>query len=158
MTHFKAAFAGDFLTAAELGGREATITISGMEAVKFAKEEGGSDGKWAASVKERPGRKFAVNVTNANLIAAMFGDQIEGWIGKRVTLHSEKVRFGGQVTDAIRVMGSPDLDGDVTATVKLPRKKPVQVRLVKTGNGKRSPGSTPPDQGPDEDYDGRGAE
>lgn len=50
-------------------------------------------------------KKAVMNVTNLSIISDLFGDpDLDHWIGKQIALHVEKVRFGGKMTDGIRVM------------------------------------------------------
>jgi len=48
--------------------------------------------------------------TNAACMAAMFGDSIEGWAGKDVSVYFDPtVRFGAEAVGGIRIGGSPQL-------------------------------------------------
>lgn len=69
--------------------------------------------KWVLLFRDTPNR-MVLNETNASLIKALFGRRTSGWIGKRITLHSEpNCGFG---KPGVRVCGSPDIDADVKAT------------------------------------------
>jgi hypothetical protein len=48
-----------------------------------------------------------LNRTNANSIAAVYGDDTEGWSGHRIQLISVPVEFNGKQVDAIRVRARP---------------------------------------------------
>ena len=51
---------------------------------------------------------FVLNVTNGNLIAALFGtDDYDEWVGSRICLGSTKVQFKDKLVDAIRVQPVP---------------------------------------------------
>lgn len=77
---------------------------------------------------------WVLNRTNAQLIAAILGDDPSTWIGHALTLYSAKVRGAdGQPTQGIRVKGSPEITKPVDAEIKLPRRKPTKYRLVPTG-------------------------
>lgn len=46
---------------------------------------------------------LALNKTNANTIASLYGDDTDDWAGKPVTLYATEVEFQGKQTLAIRV-------------------------------------------------------
>lgn len=48
-------------------------------------------------------RKLAVNKTNYKLLSAKYGDETDGWIGKKLVLKSVTVDFNGQLKDSIQV-------------------------------------------------------
>ena len=48
-------------------------------------------------------KKLVANATICKTIAAMYGDDVEKWTGKRVTLYTTKVDAFGTVVEAIRV-------------------------------------------------------
>jgi hypothetical protein len=59
-------------------------------------------------------------------MAAMFGPDDDAWIGKRVTVHAERISSD---VDGVRVVGSPDFTG--TKTIKL-RGAPGQGKITVT--------------------------
>jgi hypothetical protein len=59
-------------------------------------------------------------------MAAMFGADDDAWIGKRVTLHAERISSD---VEAVRCVGSPDFNG--TKTIKL-RGAPGQGKITVT--------------------------
>ncbi len=46
---------------------------------------------------------LVMNVTNANRISSVFGDETDAWAGKEIFLYKEKVAMKGQLVDGIRV-------------------------------------------------------
>ncbi len=50
-------------------------------------------------------KRLVLNKTNAKTIAGLYGDDTEGWIGKRITLVVREVEFEGSIVLAIRVSG-----------------------------------------------------
>ena len=50
---------------------------------------------------------FVLNKTNVNTIAHLFGERIEQWIGKKITLYTTEVSFQGNQMKGIRVRGQP---------------------------------------------------
>jgi hypothetical protein len=111
--------------------------------------------------------QLALNSTHGQCIKAMFGTTLANWIGKQVTFCTETDRdpSGGGMVDAIRVLGSPDIEQDMTIEVKLPRRKPKRRTLKKTelrGKQQPKPQSQPqetaeqqPEPAADPDNDGR---
>jgi hypothetical protein len=74
-------------------------------------------------------RGWLINKTNMQLLAGLHGDETDGWIGKRVTLHAVRTNMG----PGIEVKGSPDIERPKDVVVKLPKKSPRTVTLVPTG-------------------------
>jgi hypothetical protein len=123
---------GDFLSAAQLEGKSATVAIADVKMVDLMDEK-------TKKVSPRPvvffngtARGWILNRTNASAIAAMFGLETNAWAGKRVTLYAADVQFGPERVKGVRVAGSPDLAADLTFELKLPRKKAQKVTLTKT--------------------------
>jgi hypothetical protein len=110
--------AGNHLKAADLGGRAVRVTISEYEIVDFK----GRD------VNAKPERKIVlsfegkektlvVNKTNARVIAAHFGDELDDWVGGTIVIYPTRVTFAGDMVDAIRVKepepAVADLDDEI---------------------------------------------
>lgn len=99
----------------------------------------------------------------------MFGRDSAAWIGKRVTLYPAEIQFEGNDL-AIRVRGSPDIPNDIEFTLSLAKKKPRQVKLIKTMQQQKAapkpasqaapqpalaPSPPPPEELSTENWDGR---
>lgn len=140
MADLEALFPGRFIKAAEFKGREVTMTI---KSVKPEKVEAQDSTKAAPKFEtiavigfEETDRHWHLNRTNALCLAAMWGRDYEGWVGHKVTLHPERDTSGLSESGlCIRVKGSPELEAPVNATIKLPRRKATQRKLVPTGRG-----------------------
>lgn len=90
-------FGGDSLKAADLQGREFTLTIAGVEAKKF-------DNGNKLIIRFAGAKKALVaNKTNSRRIAFMYGENTDFWIGKQITLGVDFVDYQGQTVQAIRV-------------------------------------------------------
>lgn len=48
-------------------------------------------------------KAMVANKTNANIIAKLYGDDSDDWIGKRITLYAIEVQVGSDMVRAIRV-------------------------------------------------------
>lgn len=146
-------FPGRFLKAGLFRGKRHTLTIAAVEVEALPQDNGKDRDRGVISFRETP-KQLVLNSTNGQCIRAMFGKTIANWIGKRVTLASEKARFGRETVDAVRVVGSPDIDHDIIATIALPRKKPVDRKLERTApNGRSSKPRASQHEPPPEAYD-----
>ncbi len=76
--------------------------------------------------------------TNAMLAAAMFGDDTNAWLGKRITLFAMDVKVGPEMKPGIRIKGSPDLKQAMTVEIKLPKRKAFKMQLVPTSNTEKA--------------------
>jgi len=138
-------FLGTYITAAELVGKEPTLTIGNVtleqvESLKPAGDEG-SNGKTKDRVivyfKESKGdRGWLLNRTNAECIKELWGRETNDWLGHRITLFVQQVRVGPKMEPGIRIKGSPELTEPRTFELKLPRKKPIRTTLLPTGKSK----------------------
>lgn len=62
------------------------------------------DGKKKAVLHFRgKDKSLPLNITNANMVAELYGDEMDDWEGKRLTLYVCKVDFQGKRVDAIRI-------------------------------------------------------
>jgi hypothetical protein len=139
VTHWKVLVSNsETLSAADLGEHAPTVTISGVEGGAFEGENGKTD-KTALITFTGRDKKLAAKTINCELIAAMFGEEVEAWIGHAITLMVDKVEVAGQFKGqpCIRIKGSPELRGPVTVDIKLPRRKPIQRTLIPTSKGNR---------------------
>lgn len=144
--NYKLFFTGDYLSAVEMrekmGDKPLIVTIANVRKVRLESMapvdgEGGTKkekDRGVVGFKEID-RGWVLNRTNAECLVAMWGAETDAWIGKRVALITTMVRLGGKQELGIRVGGSPDLAQPVTATIKLPRKKPFDMRLMPVGRG-----------------------
>jgi len=140
------AFKGDYIAAVEFDGKTPTLTIDHVKVVDLEGDDGKIKAKPVVYFRETP-RGWVLCKTTAQALSAMFTVETDSWTGKRVTLLSQEVQVGKERKPGIRVKGSPDLAGDVTFELKLPRKKAQRVKLVKTGQprgGPEQPSAPPP--------------
>lgn len=94
-----AAFPGQYLKAADLEGRQVTVSI---DHVKM--EDIGGDTKPVVYFIGKE-RGLVLNKTNANNIGFLYGDETDDWHGKQITMYEAMVDFQGRSTAAIRVKG-----------------------------------------------------
>jgi hypothetical protein len=106
--NIQTAFPSQFLRAADLDGKPVNLTI---EKVVMEEVGQGADADTKPCVyftdspyKYKNGTKgWILNVTNSKMIAAYYGDDTDNWIGKPVQVYPDKVQFGANIVDAIRV-------------------------------------------------------
>ena len=91
------AFPSTYLKAADLQGREATVSIDRLEFEKI-----GDDTKPVLYFQGKD-RGIVLNKTNATNISAAYTQETNNWIGKSVTLFTAWVDFQGKSVEAIRV-------------------------------------------------------
>ncbi len=126
-------FKGDYLSAAELGDRRPTLTITKISTSKVDDEKKKKEVDKAVMWFKEIDRGFMYCKTTGHSLAAMFGEDDDNWIGKRVTLFADpNVHFGGEQVGGIRVVGSPDIAKQIVVRIKFPKKKAFEVTLVQT--------------------------
>lgn len=91
------AFPSKYLKAADLQGRNVRVVMSDVEMHDFD-----DDHKPVLFFQDKE-KGLVLNKTNANNIAAIYGDPTEGWTGKEVILFEAMVDFQGRSVAAIRV-------------------------------------------------------
>jgi arabinogalactan endo-1,4-beta-galactosidase len=91
------AFPSDYLKAADLDGKPVLLIMSHVE----MKDIGG-DHKPILFFKGSE-KGMVMNKTNANNIAALYGDDTDNWQGKEIVLFEAMVDFQGKTVAAIRV-------------------------------------------------------
>lgn len=123
---FDQLYPGRFMKAGEFAGKKPTMTISSVDLDELEGDKG-KQVKGVISFKETD-KQWALNKTNGICLREMFGRKPQEWVGHRITL------FAGQWDgeEAIRVWGSPELEGDKEVTVQLPRRRPIKMTMHKT--------------------------
>lgn len=96
-----AAFPSTYLKAADLQGRTVSAVIGRIEL-----EEIGGEHKPIIYFQGKD-KGLVLNKTNANNIAAVFGDDTDDWIGGTIQLFPTMVDFQGRSVEAIRVKVPP---------------------------------------------------
>jgi hypothetical protein len=90
--HVDLLFPSKYLKAADLMGRAVAVVIAGIDPrAELQMRLAGKEKAWV------------LNKTNAHLIAEVYGNEVTGWLGKTVVIRAERVRFGGNMVEAVRV-------------------------------------------------------
>lgn len=140
MPAYESLFTGKYLASADLGTSEPTVKIARVVPEMV---EGGEDEKTKKTQKDRKrwiayfdGKEkgMLLNRTNCILLAALAkSNKTEDWAGHSITLGARDVKLGGETVKGLRIIGSPELSAPLSVTVKLPKKKPRDERLMPTG-------------------------
>jgi hypothetical protein len=131
-TVFDQLYPGRFLKAGELLGKKPSLTITEVDIEELQGDDGAKKVKAIISFKETE-KKLVACKTNGVCMKEMFGKELAGWIGKRVTIFEDT--WNGE--PCIRVWGSPDIAEEIEVTVALPRRRPFKKVMHKV-EAKRS--------------------
>ena len=102
MTHFKKLYPSPFISAADLDGKDARVTIERIKEKEIV-DQRTKDTKPILYFKECE-KGLATNITNATTIASIHGKDYEGWLGKKITLYPTQCKAkGGEIVDCVRV-------------------------------------------------------
>jgi len=132
-TVFDQLYAGRFLKAGELLGKKVTLTISDVDLEELQGDDGAKKAKAIISFRESE-KKLVACKTNGLCIKEMFGKELKGWLGKRITIFEDV--WNGE--PCIRIWGSPDIAADFEVTVTLPRRRPFKKPMHKVDVPARS--------------------
>jgi hypothetical protein len=92
MTHYRQLYDRDYLGSWDLPeGRDVVVTIEKCVGGELT-GNGGKKAKKPVISFVGKDKKFVCNVTNAKAIAGMYGNQVEKWAGKRITLYVSTTR------------------------------------------------------------------
>ncbi len=97
-------------------GEEFLLTISKFEGEEMVQTaDGAKSSKQVLYFKEdKP--KMILNITNATIIASLYGNHPEDWTGKQIQVYSASVKAFGKQQDALRVRDFiPKIEVDVMA-------------------------------------------
>jgi len=103
MAHWRKLLNNEYLGSWDLeGGKEPVVTIEKVKGVKLKSHQG--DDQQAAKITfEGIGKPLIAKATVLKSIAAMYGNDTDGWVGKQIQLCVAMVPAFGEVVEAIRV-------------------------------------------------------
>ena len=103
-THFMTLFDRDYLGHFDLQGRDVTVTISKVIGGQLT-ATGGRKSKKPIVYFEGKEKGLICNKTNSKTIATLYGNYVEAWVGKRITLYVSTARNpdGGEDVLCIRI-------------------------------------------------------
>lgn len=104
MPDYRSMYDNKYIYAFDLKGKDVTLTIKAVKAEKLRNAQKGEEKKPAIWFKEsHDDRGLVLCKTNAKIIATLYGNDTENWVGKRITLYPAKVDAFGQTVDAVRI-------------------------------------------------------
>lgn len=104
MAHWKAFHDSDYLYCHDLQGKKVTLTIAQIKGGELTGQGGKKAKKPLCYFREsKSGKPLALNKTNCKTIAGLYGNDTDGWIGKRVTLFPATTQFGSETHECIRI-------------------------------------------------------
>lgn len=99
MAHINSWFPSNYVAAADLQGRDVTVTIAAIKLEKVGTDQ-----------EERPVLYFqgmtkgmVMNRTNGKRISKLYGPETNEWVGKPIILYESETDFGGETVPCIRV-------------------------------------------------------
>jgi hypothetical protein len=95
------AFPSNYLKASDLQGRQIKVTIDRVDT-----ETIGNESKPILYFQGKE-KGMVLNKTNANNIAAAFGDDTDDWAGAEIVLYEAMVDFQGKTVPALRIRIPP---------------------------------------------------
>ena len=105
MTSWKKESSGQYLNASLLEGKpDQTVTISEATVETVGQDD---ERKIVLAFHNRD-KRMIVNRTNGDTLALAFGDEIEGWVGKEITLFTIPNVYQGKPGLRIRPPATPD--------------------------------------------------
>lgn len=101
-THWKSLINPDYIGAYSLGDAgDLTVTIEFVQTEEITSTGGKKE---YCTVAHLVGNKpMILNVTNSKSIGKLYGNFIEDWAGKQITLFATTTRMGGEVVECLRV-------------------------------------------------------
>ena len=96
------AYPSKYLAAADLDGRDITVTIESVELESIGQGQN-KESKLVIGMKGKD-KQFVVNKTNAKTISKVLGsDDTDDWIDQRIILGPREVEFQGDMIWSLRV-------------------------------------------------------
>ena len=118
MARISEVYAGQYISAAELQGKRRQVVITTAEVEPVGQGDNAA-AKVVLSLKNRNGvawpRQLVLNKTNANLLAAAFGDETRDWSGHVIEVWAEPVMYQGKLVPGIKVMPLPSQGAAIAA-------------------------------------------
>lgn len=121
LTDYRSLYDKDFIGAWDLKEKDVTVTITKVIGGSLV-GQGGRKTKKPVVYMRGTEKGFAINSTNGKTIAGMYGNHVEHWVGKRITLYKSSTR-------------NPNGDGDVECI----RVRPTAPQ-ARTGSAEEEPG------------------
>lgn len=95
-------FPSKYVASVDLNGKTVTLTIKSVTMEEMITHDNKKVNKPVVWF-EKATKGFVLNLTNAKIIAHLYGDDTDLWTGKRIAIYPTRVKAFGQMQDAIRV-------------------------------------------------------
>jgi hypothetical protein len=102
MTDYRSLYDKDYIGAWDFQAGDRTFTIRKCEGGTLV-GVGGRKSKKPVVYFQEIEKGFALNATNGKTIAALYGNHVEKWAGKKITLYKSTTTFGSEQMECIRV-------------------------------------------------------
>ena len=99
-------FPSKYLKAGDLNGKSVKVIVD-----RITKEKMGEDNKLVIYFTGKE-KGMVLNKSNAQMIAAVYSPETDGWVGKEIRLYAGKVNFNGQMVDSLKVEVIPPQHND----------------------------------------------
>ena len=105
MPHYKKLFPSNYIRACDLEGRgDVTVTIRQLHLDEVHNSETNEKETKSVLYFTKGTKGLILNVTNAETIAQLYGDDTDGWTGQRIALFLQPgVKAFGKVWNAVRI-------------------------------------------------------
>lgn len=134
-------YPGRFIKGGEIAeGQKVVVRVSAIDMELLPKSEGSGEEQKGVISFEGMDRKMPLNKTNGLCLKAMFGRDVQAWIGKRIVLYRGEWKSKEGPMPAVRIYGSPDITQNISVEIKLPKRKAYQHTLY----APKQSGTTPP--------------
>ena len=132
MADWRSYFSGRYLSGPALT-KDTTAVVACVESTLVEDPDGGeARERMIVHFRDNALKPWLPCKTTGFCMAAMYGDDTDGWAGRPVTLYFDPtVKVGRDVKGGIRVRGAPGIR-PITVEIKLPKRKPLTVRLIDT--------------------------
>lgn len=101
---YRSYFDREYIGSWDLGGKDVTVVIDRCEGRTL--NNGKQKNKKPVLFFVGKEKGLALNKTMAKVVAAMYGNDVAAWAGKRVTLYPTTTTFGSETIDCIRIRPS----------------------------------------------------
>lgn len=119
MTDYRQFFEKDYIGAWSLpDGKDVTVTITKVIGGTLT-GVGGRKTKKPVIYMAGTTKGLALNATNSKTIAGMYGNHVEEWVDKRVTLFKTTTMFGSEQMECVRIRPAKPAAKAVAGEAKL---------------------------------------
>lgn len=104
MADYRSMYDLNYIYSFDLKGRDVTVTIGEVKAATIKGSDQKEQKKPIVYFREsRDKRGLVLCKTNAKTVAAMYGNDTDKWVGRRITLYPTQVSAFGAQVEAIRI-------------------------------------------------------